>query len=88
MVTERPDPTKLFTGALPQVRIAQGQPTAADEAATRYLYEAYTDKDGFHCPKCGKTITNPNEAIDHIKDEINETMANIHRIIASTQKRS
>lgn len=49
----------------------------ADAAATKALLDAYTQEDGFHCPRCGVVITNPDKAIEHLADEINQAFASL-----------
>jgi len=45
-----------------------------DLEATQSLILSYTDQDGFHCPKCHATITNPTEAVYHLAGEINKAL--------------
>lgn len=75
-MTRQPGPLNLrdFKGKPTFVAVQKKDWNDADMAATRSLIETYTDKDGFHCPRCGATITNPEEAIDHLATEINKAM--------------
>lgn len=66
-----------FKGRLPQVSVIRGQGDDADIAGTEALLNQYTDETGFHCPRCGVTITNPDKAIEHLGEEINEAFRTI-----------
>lgn len=72
-------------GKVPLVRIEKGKPDPADVQATRLLYESNLVDGVFKCPRCGREITNPNDAIDHLKDEINETMTKLPSIIKAAK---
>lgn len=85
MATERERTDLPRAGTMPLVAITGEQPSLADQTATRLLFDTYTDKDGFHCPVCGVTITNPNEAIDHLRDEINASITAIPRTIGQAK---
>lgn len=63
-----------YKGVLPTVSVRKGAGNDADTAATRLLYETYSKDGVFTCPKCGATINDPNEAIEHLATEINEAM--------------
>jgi hypothetical protein len=84
-MNKRPEAPRLNRGTMPRVEIARDNPDAADEAATRLLFETYTDKDGFHCPACGAVITDPNKAIDHLKDEINAAITKLPTLLGQAK---
>jgi hypothetical protein len=54
------------------VKVVKAEPDHPDTMATRLLLEAYSDKDGFHCPWCKTTIGDGQEAVQHLADEINK----------------
>ena len=51
----------------------------ADIAATKAMIERYTQPDGFHCPRCKVVITNPEEAVYHLAEEINKALAHLSK---------
>jgi len=69
-----PNPLTDTNGAPLRVHLTREPKNIADRTTTQALIEAYTDKDGFHCPKCGKVITNPDKAVEHLEGEINKTL--------------
>jgi len=71
---KKPSHLTDFKGNAPRVRITREPKDEADRVATQALLLAYTDKDGFRCPKCGVVITNPDEAVEHLGEEINKTL--------------
>jgi hypothetical protein len=85
MTTEGQRTPPAIGGTMPMVRIGQAPPNAADETATRLLLEAYTTKDGFRCPKCGEVITDPNKAIDHLKEEINSAIVRHNTLVGQAK---
>lgn len=60
-----------------QVKLLPHRPGTPDGNATVALLQAYSDDNGFHCPRCGATITNPNYAIEHLAQEINASFAKL-----------
>lgn len=54
------------------VRAVKAQQDHPDEMGTRLLLDAYSDKDGFHCPWCKDTIKDEEKAVQHLADEINK----------------
>jgi len=72
-------PTKLtdFKGKPPSVEVTTEANDEADIAATKGFLERYTQPDGFHCPRCGVVITNPEEAVYHLAEEINKALAHL-----------
>lgn len=84
-MNKREEIGKLMSGIMPRVEITKDKPNAADEAATRLLFESYTDEKGFHCPRCGETITNPDKAIEHLRDEINEAMTKLPTLLRQSK---
>jgi len=72
-------PTKLtdFKGKPVSVEATRDCKDEADIAATRGLLELYTQQDGFHCPRCGEVITNPEDAVNHLAEEINKALARL-----------
>lgn len=61
----------------PRVSVCRDSGQEADATATKALLEAYTKEDGFHCPRCGLVIPNPEKAIEHLADEINQAFASL-----------
>jgi len=57
------------------VRAVKANQDHPDTAGTRLLLDAYSDKDGFHCPWCEATIMDEEEAVQHLGDEINKAFA-------------
>lgn len=78
-----PLPTEtLATGkSAHQLRVTVGkvEQSEQDALATQGLIEAYQTKDGFKCPRCARTFTNPDDFIDHIAEEINKSLASLGR---------
>lgn len=64
-----------------QLRVAVGRADQSeqDALATKGLIEAYQTKDGFKCPRCPATFTNPDAFIEHLAEEINKSLANLKR---------
>jgi len=77
---EKP-PTKItdFKGKSLRVDVTREATDEADIAATKGLLELYTQPDGFHCPACGLVITNPEDAVNHLAEEINKALAHLAR---------
>jgi len=73
------EPTSLadFKGKLPGVTVTTQAGDEADRVATLALLNLYTQEDGFHCPKCGVVIKNPEEAVNHLAEEINKSIAQL-----------
>jgi len=69
-----PDNLSDFKGQPLRVTPTRTPKDPGDLEATRALILAYSDKDGFHCPRCGVTITNPDEAVEHLGEEINKAL--------------
>lgn len=63
----------------PRVKLVRHDAGTPDANATIALLQAYSDDTGFHCPKCGQTITNPNYAIEHLAKEINASFDNLEK---------
>ncbi|MBA7563520.1 hypothetical protein ES708_05179 [subsurface metagenome] len=63
-----------FKGKLTRVKVDREPKDEADIIATNALIQQYTDKDGFHCPRCPFTTTNREEAVNHLAEEINKTL--------------
>lgn len=74
---DKPRSVADITANPPRVNVSQGSGHEADAAATKALLDAYTKEDGFHCPRCGVVITNPEKAIEHLADEINQAFASL-----------
>jgi hypothetical protein len=62
-----------------QVSVTKAPDDPADTEATRFLLESYSDSTGFHCPVCKATITDIEEAIHHIAEEINKAMTSLDK---------
>ena len=76
---------RQIPGKMPMVQIAKGKPDEADVAATKLLYEAYLVDGVFNCPRCGKKFPDPEKAVLHLMDEINDSMAGLQRILAAAK---
>ena len=64
-----------FKGKLTRVKVDREPKDEADIIATNALIQQHTDKDGFHCPRCPFTTSNREEAVYHLGEEINKTLA-------------
>ncbi len=73
---------RQIPGKMPMVERAQGKVDEADRAATKLLYEAYLVDGVFNCPRCGEKFPVPDEAMLHLIDEINDSMAKLPGILA------
>jgi len=62
-----------------QLRVSVGtaEQSEQDAMATKGLIEAYQTKDGFKCPRCPATFTNPDDFINHLAEEINKSLASL-----------
>lgn len=58
----------------PRVSVTHEPKDEGDIAATQLLLQIYTQDDGFHCPRCPFTTSNPEEAVYHLAEEINKTL--------------
>jgi hypothetical protein len=67
-------PSQLRSDTPARVRVIPLEEGTADTLATRLLLDAYSDDGGFHCPVCHITITEPNEAVEHLAEEVNAAM--------------
>jgi len=69
-------PVKItdFKGKPARVEATRDCKDEADIAATKGFLELYTQPDGFHCPRCGVVITNPEDAVYHLAEEINKAL--------------
>ena len=69
-------PTSMddFKGKPPRVSASKEGIDEADLEATRAMLQQYTQDDGFHCPRCGVVIVDPEEAIYHLAEEINKAL--------------
>jgi len=76
MKKEEKEPKKLsdFKGKLTRVKVDRQPKDEADIIATNALIQQYTDKDGFHCPRCPFTTSDREEAVNHLAMEINKTL--------------
>jgi len=61
----------------PTVSVSKTEKSEADIAGTKMLLEQYTEDDGFHCPRCGVVIKDPEEAIYHLAEEINKAFESL-----------
>ncbi|GAI67776.1 unnamed protein product [marine sediment metagenome] len=68
-----------FKGHSPRVTVTRTPDDSADVDATNLLLQQYTDKDGFHCPRCPFTTTNREEAVYHLAEELNKAIDHIGR---------
>lgn len=75
-------PTDLtdFKGKLPRVYVTREPKDEADVLATKALLQQYTQDDGFHCPICGVVIKNPEEAVNHLAEEINTALDKLAKL--------
>jgi len=75
---QKPEPKLTdFKGKPATVTATRECTDEADIAATKGFLELYTQPDGFHCPRCGVVITKPEEAVNHLADEINKALAHL-----------
>lgn len=76
MVNPKRRPPKLadFKGRQPVVKATKKPIDPGDWDATSALVDSYTQEDGFHCPRCPFTTTDPNEAVRHLAGEINKAL--------------
>ena len=81
MSEQSKSPPKLtdFKAKPPRVEVTRDSKDEADMAATKGLLELYTQPDGFHCPRCGVVITNVEEAVYHLAEEINKALDHLGR---------
>jgi len=68
-----------FKGNPPSVQAVKKANDQADVLATKVLMDLYSDEDGFHCPRCGVTITDGDKAVIHLAEEINKALASLGR---------
>lgn len=66
-------------GKLARIEVTREATDEADVVATKAFIEQFTDKDGFHCPRCPFTTTNVDEAVYHLADEMNKALAHLSR---------
>jgi len=81
-MNERPKPPTNIAdlkGKPPGVTVTTQGGDEADYVGTLALLELYTQEDGFHCPRCGVVIKKPEEAINHLAEEINKALAHLGR---------
>lgn len=64
-----------FKGKPTRVTVTREAKDESDLIATQALLELYTQPDGFHCPRCGVILTNAEEAVYHLAEEINKGLA-------------
>lgn len=77
---QRPPPKLTdFKGQPLRVTPTKVPKDEGDRAATKILMDLYSDKDGFHCPRCGVTITDGDKAVAHLSEEINKALAHLSK---------
>ncbi|MBA7538938.1 hypothetical protein ES705_31216 [subsurface metagenome] len=69
-----------FKGKAPRVEVTREPKDEGDILATKSLIEQYTQDDGFHCPRCGVVIKNPEEAVYHLAEEINKALDHLAKL--------
>ncbi len=74
-------PTPPMPGISNSVRVVPAKGGTPDTTGTLALLEAYSDDDGFHCPRCGVTIKNANYAVEHLAKEINDSFGNLATVL-------
>ena len=57
------------------LELAKDQPDPRDARITQALLDAYQRDDGWHCPKCGQTFTEPTPFAQHLIDELNRGLS-------------
>jgi len=74
-------PTKLtdFKGNPPRIEVRRDCTDEADISATKGLLDLYTQKDGFHCPRCEVVIKDIEEAVNHLAEEMNKALAHLKK---------
>jgi len=76
---EQPTSLADFKSRPPRVFVTRDPKDEGDREATIGLLRVYSDDDGFHCPVCNVTITNPDEAVNHLSEEINKAFDQLGR---------
>jgi len=81
MEQKKPEPTSLrdFKAKPTRVEVTRDSKDEADIAATKAMLDRYTQPDGFHCPRCGVVITDIEEAVNHLAEEINKALDHLGR---------
>jgi len=77
---ERVRPPKDLSGFKakpPRVEVTREPTDEADVVVTKAMLDQYTQPDGFHCPRCGVVITDIEEAVNHLAEEINKSLAQL-----------
>lgn len=64
-----------FKAKPPRVEVTREPTDEADVVVTKAMLDQWTQPDGFHCPKCGVVITDIEEAVNHLAEEINKALA-------------
>ena len=79
MTTDKTPPPKItdFKGKPVTIEATRECKDLADIEATKGFLELYTQPDGFHCPRCEAIITNPEEAVIHLAEEMNKALAHL-----------
>lgn len=63
-----------FKGKPTRVSVTRSPMDDADAIGTEGMLQQFTDKDGFHCPRCSFTTTDRDEAVYHLEEEINKAL--------------
>lgn len=66
-----------FKGRPPLIEVTRTAQDEADVSATKAMLELYTHEDGFHCPRCSFTTKSPEDAVNHLAEEINKAFAHL-----------
>lgn len=81
MVNPRIPGSRKMVGMPPGVTVAKKSDNEADVVATQLLMEAYTKDGVFTCPRCGVKISDGEEAVQHLGDEINKSMSELPAVM-------
>lgn len=79
MQQRKPPTAKLsdFKGKPVRVTATPKADDQTDITGTYDMLERYTDKDGFHCPRCSFITSDREQAVYHLEEEINKALAKL-----------
>jgi len=76
---EIPRATPTPTDMPARIRVVAYEKGTPDASATELLLLSYWWDNEFHCPRCKRTFTDPNDFVEHLAEEINEAMLKLAR---------
>jgi len=68
-----------FPGKPSRVSVSREGKDDADAIGTEAMLQQFTDKDGFHCPRCPFTTSDREAAVYHLEEEINKALDKLGR---------